>query len=78
MDVICVYQAPDLEADLERNPEVARLIQTFKRHLEASSEDGFGYRVDLDLRPEGRTGALANSVDAALAYYETFGAEWER
>ena len=34
--------------------------------------------MDLELRPEGETGPLANSVDAALSYYESFGAEWER
>ncbi|MCH7600061.1 MAG: hypothetical protein IH973_09905 [Myxococcales bacterium] len=31
-----------------------------------------------DLWPEGAAGALANSVTAALDYYERFGAEWER
>jgi len=34
--------------------------------------------VDLELRPEGKSGSLANSVDGALSYYESFGAEWER
>ena len=58
--------------------EASRLVQILKRQLEIPSEDGFGYRVDLDLRPEGRQGVLVNSVDAALAYYESFGAEWER
>jgi glutamine synthetase adenylyltransferase len=58
--------------------ETSTLIQCLKRGLETPGEEGFGYRVDLDLRPEGRAGVLANSVDAALDYYETFGAEWER
>jgi glutamate-ammonia-ligase adenylyltransferase len=58
--------------------ETTTLIQCFKRGLETPGEEGFGYRVDLDLRPEGRAGVLANSVDAALDYYATFGAEWER
>jgi len=65
-------------AALEQQREVTRLIQTLVRHFEAASEDGFAYRVDLDLRPEGRQGVLINSVDAALYYYETFGADWER
>jgi [glutamine synthetase] adenylyltransferase / [glutamine synthetase]-adenylyl-L-tyrosine phosphorylase len=63
---------------LEQHRELARLIQTLVRHFEAASEDGFAYRVDLDLRPEGRQGVLVNSVEAALTYYETFGADWER
>ena len=59
-------------------PGLTKFIQTFKKHLEAPSEDGFGYRVDLDLRPEGRMGALVNPLEAALEYYESFGADWER
>lgn len=78
VDLLFVYEPPAGGDDLEHNADVGRLVRWFKHELEAPSEDGFAYRVDLDLRPEGRTGALANSVDAALAYYETFGAEWER
>jgi glutamate-ammonia-ligase adenylyltransferase len=56
----------------------ARLVRLFKSRMEAPDADGFGYRIDLDLRPEGRSGVLTNSPDAALTYYESFGAEWER
>jgi glutamate-ammonia-ligase adenylyltransferase len=78
VDLLFVYGPPADADDLAQNARTARLIQLFKRQLEARSEDGLGYRVDLDLRPEGRPGALCNSVEAALYYYETFGAEWER
>jgi glutamate-ammonia-ligase adenylyltransferase len=40
--------------------------------------DGFVFRVDLDLRPEGRSGAMANSLAGAESYYEIFGQTWER
>ncbi len=56
----------------------ARTVQELKRRLEERTQDGFGYRVDLDLRPEGPPGPLVRSVDATLAYYELRGAEWER
>ena len=36
------------------------------------------FRVDLRLRPEGRSGPLCNSLPAAERYYETFGRTWER
>ncbi len=78
VDVLFVHDPPDADSDFARKQTLTRLVQIFKKHLEAPSEDGFAYRVDLDLRPEGRQGVLVNSVDAALAYYETFGAEWER
>jgi glutamate-ammonia-ligase adenylyltransferase len=49
------------------------------RHLLADVDDeGFVFRVDLDLRPEGARGALVNSIDAIEAYYERFGQTWER
>lgn len=78
VDLLFVYESAGDEPDMERHASVARLVQTLKKHLEAPSEDGFGYRVDLELRPEGRAGVIANPVDAALGYYESFGADWER
>jgi len=79
VDVLFVYDAPPtMEADFEHNRAVARLVRAFHQGLEGRGPLGFGYRVDLELRPEGPHGPLANSVDAALSYYESFGAEWER
>jgi glutamate-ammonia-ligase adenylyltransferase len=77
VDLLFLYER-DSENELEQNQRAAGLIRHFKTHMEAPSIDGFGYRIDLDLRPEGKTGVLANSVEAALGYYESFGAEWER
>jgi glutamate-ammonia-ligase adenylyltransferase len=78
VDLLFLYESSNDAPDLERHASVARLVQTFKKHLEVPSEDGFGYRVDLELRPEGRGGVIVNPVDAALSYYESFGADWER
>jgi glutamate-ammonia-ligase adenylyltransferase len=78
VDLLFVYQPPEGSDPRERHHAEADLIRHFKRQLEMSTGDGFGYRVDLDLRPQGKSGALANSVDAALLYYESLGAPWER
>jgi glutamate-ammonia-ligase adenylyltransferase len=78
VDLLFVYAVPPGRDDLTRNESVSRLVRQLKGGLERPGDEGFAYRVDLDLRPEGRAGVLANSVDAALAYYESFGAEWER
>jgi glutamate-ammonia-ligase adenylyltransferase len=78
VDLLFVYRldpGSDPGAEAQR---LTRMVQRLKTHLEQPSEEGFGYRVDLDLRPEGKAGVLANPVDAALGYYESFGAEWER
>jgi len=78
VDLLFLYESPSASEDAARNAEVTRLVRAFKAGLEQPTEEGFAYRVDLDLRPEGAQGALANSVNGALDYYESFGREWER
>jgi len=78
VDLLFLYETSPNRDEMQQNQDAAAVIRHFKSRLEGPSSDGFGYRVDLDLRPEGKTGVLANSVDAALGYYESFGAEWER
>ena len=46
--------------------------------IEEVTDEGMIFRVDLRLRPEGRSGPLCNSLAAAERYYETFGRTWER
>jgi glutamate-ammonia-ligase adenylyltransferase len=36
------------------------------------TEDGFCFRVDLRLRPEGTRGPLVNSLASAERYYESW------
>jgi len=42
------------------------------------TEDGFCFRVDLALRPDGRAGPPSTSLAAAEQYYLTYGRTWER
>ncbi|MBI2335854.1 MAG: hypothetical protein HYU97_03735 [Deltaproteobacteria bacterium] len=53
-------------------------VQALKGFMEEMTAEGFLYRVDLELRPEGRSGTLVNSLSALENYYEVFGADWER
>lgn len=55
-----------------------RVGKRLTQNLEEATEDGFVWRVDLRLRPEGRSGAITNSLAAAERYYESFGRLWER
>lgn len=55
-----------------------RHLQNVTHYLQHSDENGFLYRVDWDLRPEGKAGTLINSLAALEAYYTTFGQDWER
>lgn len=40
--------------------------------------EGMVFRVDMRLRPFGKSGALATPFDGALDYYITYGRAWER
>src|SRR5207253_10111750 len=55
-----------------------KLAQRVTRALDEATEDGIVFRVDLRLRPEGRSGPICNSLAAAERYYESFGRTWER
>ncbi len=55
-----------------------RLAEGLTRALSLVTEDGFCFRVDLGLRPEGRGGPAVLSRSAALHYYERAGRTWER
>ncbi|MGE4608920.1 MAG: hypothetical protein AAEJ52_19465 [Myxococcota bacterium] len=78
VDLLFLYESPRGEVDPARGGAATTFIRHFKKQLELPSPDGFVYRVDLGLRPEGAAGALAQSVESALSYYEVSGADWER
>jgi glutamate-ammonia-ligase adenylyltransferase len=46
--------------------------------LTEPTAEGYLYRVDLRLRPEGRVGPLAQSLPSCAEYYRVRGATWER
>ncbi len=48
------------------------------RALNEITEDGFVFRVDMGLRPEGQYGDLACPAPSAEIYYESWGQTWER
>ncbi len=80
---ICFFHGTDegtvgdgLDATVHQH--FAKLAQRTARALAEVTEDGFVFRVDLRLRPEGSQGALTNSLVAAERYYEGFGRTWER
>ena len=56
----------------------ARTITELVRLLSAVTDDGFAYRVDLRLRPEGARGPLARPLAGTLSYYDVMGRTWER
>jgi glutamate-ammonia-ligase adenylyltransferase len=55
-----------------------RLGQRVIKAIDAKTQDGFVFRVDMRLRPYGDSGALALNFDAMEEYYQDQGRDWER
>jgi [glutamine synthetase] adenylyltransferase / [glutamine synthetase]-adenylyl-L-tyrosine phosphorylase len=56
----------------------ARLSERLTAAISDVTDEGFCFRVDLRLRPEGTRGPVTNSLGAAERYYEAWGRPWER
>lgn len=54
------------------------VVKYVSRSLSEITQDGFVFRVDLRLRPEGEKGELVPQVNNALDYYLSWGRTWER
>ncbi len=55
-----------------------KLAQAITNELSSFTEEGYFYRVDLRLRPEGSAGNVASSLAACRNYYSTWGETFER
>ncbi|ADE13383.1 (Glutamate--ammonia-ligase) adenylyltransferase [Nitrosococcus halophilus Nc 4] len=55
-----------------------RLARRLIRVLEERTAEGFVFRVDMRLRPDGDSGPLVANFDAMENYYQNQGRDWER
>ncbi|MBW2091721.1 MAG: bifunctional [glutamate--ammonia ligase]-adenylyl-L-tyrosine phosphorylase/[glutamate--ammonia-ligase] adenylyltransferase [Deltaproteobacteria bacterium] len=79
IDLICLYQ-PVRSSDKTPDPGVVAefIFTTVTKAMSEVTEDGLVFRVDQDLRPGGKDGAQAQSVEAASRHYLALGQPWER
>ena len=69
----------DIDGDVnEYHSAVIQRIRLFIRYLEEVKATGFLYRVDLNLRPWGRSAPLVMPIDDTEHYYEASTEAWER
>jgi [glutamine synthetase] adenylyltransferase / [glutamine synthetase]-adenylyl-L-tyrosine phosphorylase len=66
------------EGRLENGAFFARVCRDLVARIEDVTEEGYAFRVDLRLRPEGRMGAVAMALDAYAAYHRDRAELWER
>ncbi|MBI1172814.1 glutamine-synthetase adenylyltransferase [bacterium] len=82
LDLIVIYDPLDAEGSegprpLATRPYYARLTQALVTALTAQTAEGRLYEVDMRLRPSGRQGPVATSLDAFRAYQEGEAWTWE-
>ncbi len=74
LDVVFVYEGHHAAAVAEGERIASGLMRLVKGTTPATRI----YRLDADLRPEGRQGPLARSLDGYRSYFERWAALWER
>ncbi|GAB4251441.1 MAG: bifunctional [glutamate--ammonia ligase]-adenylyl-L-tyrosine phosphorylase/[glutamate--ammonia-ligase] adenylyltransferase [Acidobacteriota bacterium] len=67
-----------VHADDSDHASMVRLAREFTRVVGELTVEGRLYRVDLRLRPMGRTGEIVYSLSASLQYYETWADTMDR
>ncbi len=72
-DVMFVYRAPEGKGE-EAQKAAERIVSEVNR---LTDDLQFPLDLDIDLRPEGKNGAVVRSLDSYRAYYERWSLTWE-
>jgi [glutamine synthetase] adenylyltransferase / [glutamine synthetase]-adenylyl-L-tyrosine phosphorylase len=79
VDLMFLYASDTEEAGgLTAADYFRRLSQKIAQGLSSFTAEGYVYRVDLRLRPEGKAGNIADALSGFRRYYEKRLAPWER
>ena len=80
IDLIVLYDAErvPIKDGKDLSSVYVRITRDLVRFMQEMTEDGYVFRTDLRLRPDGNASPVALSTDAALSYYEAAGQNWER
>ena len=74
-DIDALFVASD-DVDQEALHRLQRQAPRFIRLISDNTGDGFVFRVDMRLRPEGKMGPLVRTVGQYLRFYERYGMNW--
>ncbi|MGH0038385.1 MAG: hypothetical protein ACQGVK_25405 [Myxococcota bacterium] len=85
VDLVYIYEAPPEalsvaggETELAPADYFTRLARAIAPIAADTTVDGFLYRIDLELRPEGSRGAIVLTDEALAQYYEASADTWEK
>ena len=85
LDLVFIYDAHEdsqsrggTQGKLGAHEYYVRLGQKLITYLSAPTEEGIAYKIDMQLRPSGKSGPLVCSLDAFREYHKTSSLLWER
>jgi len=85
LDLVFIYDAAEdaqssggSQGKLAAHEYYVRVGQKLITYLSAPTEEGIAYKVDMQLRPSGKSGPLVSSADAFRDYHKTSSLLWER
>jgi len=80
IDLVVFYDTQHFPFRKRDDPRGAAvdIVRGLVRLLSETTADGYVFRTDLRLRPDAGATQVAISTDAAEAYYEAMGQNWER
>jgi glutamate-ammonia-ligase adenylyltransferase len=73
-DVMCVYKTKPGADGAVAQKVAERIISELKR---LTTDQVLEFELDMDLRPEGKNGPVARSIESYSAYYERWADTWE-
>jgi len=80
IDLICAYPESGSTAKTNKTNQqyFVQVVQLLLKVVSENTGDGFGFRIDLRLRPYGDSGPIVQTFAAMERYFETSGRDWER
>ena len=71
LDIIFIYEGDDHEL-------FSKYAQRFISNLSVYTSESFCYKVDVELRPSGKSGTLVSSLEAFEEYHNSSAQIWEK
>jgi glutamate-ammonia-ligase adenylyltransferase len=85
LDLVFIYDAHEdaqsrggTQGKLSAHEYYVRVGQKLITYLSAPTEEGIAYKIDMQLRPSGKSGPLVSSLGAFREYHKTSSLLWER
>jgi glutamate-ammonia-ligase adenylyltransferase len=78
VDIIVFYQSAARQSKTDFQEILVQVVRLFIQSAGSNTGKGFLYRIDLRLRPYGKSSSICGNINDYLNYYEARGEDWER